>query len=230
LRCRRRPRWLENTLLRSLLVAATVAVTALAAPAVALAAPAAAEPPAATEEAATEPPATTPSGEGAKPAADPAPAETEPFQRDETPLPEGVVEETQGDDTKTESSGGSLVRMIAGLAIVLAVIYGVYWLLKSYRKSKLGASDGRIEIVATTPLGPNRSVHLIRVGEEFLLVGSAEHGVTKLRAYSAREAAELAPLIESAATARRFAPGSKADGRRTLAQSIDDLRWRTVRK
>jgi len=120
--------------------------------------------------------------------------------------------------------------MIIGLGIVLVVIYGIYWLLKSYRKTKSTPSDGRIEIVATTALAPNRSVHLLRVGEEFLLVGSAEHGVTRLRVYDADQAAELLPLLEGTATASRLLPaGSGSRKSRGLTRLVEDLRWRTVR-
>jgi flagellar protein FliO/FliZ len=153
------------------------------------------------------------------------------IQRDETPLPKGVVDgATTGAAQETSSSGG-IARMIVGLAIVLAVIYGVYWLLKSYRKAKSTAGDGRIEVVATTTLAPNRSVHLIRVGEELVLVGSADHGITRLRVYDADQAAQLLPLLESAATSSRLLP-SRRDGGQScgVARVVEDLRWRTVRR
>lgn len=142
--------------------------------------------------------------------------------------------------------------MIVGLAIVLVVIYGVYWLLKAYKKTKSAASDGRLEVVATTVLGPNRSVHLIRVGDELVLVGSAEHGVTRLRVYDPEEAAVLTSRIESPAGSSELAPsrGGLALARRPKAGSttrttaasskpeaapgaagvVDQLRWRTVRR
>jgi len=125
--------------------------------------------------------------------------------------------------------------MIVGLAIVLAVIYGVYWLLKSHRKTKASGGDGRIEVVATTALGPNRAVHLLRVGNELVLVGSAEHGVTRLRVYDADEAVELTPLVEGASSARALAPARTtrarpATGSRlSLARAVEEIRWRTVR-
>lgn len=162
----------------------------------------------------------------------PSAAAGEAFARDETPLPAGVVGDTgqAGAEQASSGSSGSFVRMIVGLAVVLAVIYGLYWLAKVYRKTKLrGQSDGRLEVVATTALGPNRSVHLIRVGEELVLVGAAEHGVTKLRVYGPDEAALLAPLLEASATVQRLAPPRRPAGGRRLAQKVDDLRWRTVR-
>jgi len=171
------------------------------------------------------------------------------FERDETPLPSGVTSGTdeQGEQTASDASGG-IVRMIVGLAIVLAVIYGVYWLLKAYRKSKRTSSDGRLEVVATTALAPNRAVHLIRVGDELVLVGSAEHGVTPLRVYGPGEAAALEPLLDAMGTGSNVAPsrGGLAPSRHkgsgdsqvvradasggTIAKAVENARWRTVRR
>jgi flagellar protein FliO/FliZ len=83
--------------------------------------------------------------------------------------------------------------MIAGLAIVLAVIYAVYWLLKTYGKSKRGgdSNDERLTVLGTTTLAPNRSLHLVRVGQEVLLLGSAEQSVTPIRTYSVDELRRL---------------------------------------
>jgi flagellar protein FliO/FliZ len=167
------------------------------------------------------------------------------FQRDQTPLPSGVTSGAEDGQQSTTSASGGIVRMIVGLAIVLVVIYGVYWLLKAYRKSKLTSSDGRLEVVATTALAPNRAVHLIRVGEELVLVGSAEQGVTRLRVYGPDEAAALEPILETGAGGR-LAPSrgglapSRADGSDqivrsdssggTLTRAIESARWRTVRR
>jgi flagellar protein FliO/FliZ len=112
------------------------------------------------------------------------------FRRDRTPLPTSV---SGGSTTSHTSAGGSFARMIVGLAIVIAVIYGVYWLLKAYGRSK-GAlvDDGRMSIVATTALSPSRSLHLVRIGDELVLVGSADGGITPIRVYAADETRRLA--------------------------------------
>src|ERR671935_2435125 len=90
------------------------------------------------------------------------------------------------------ASGGSLVRTFVGLAIVLAVIYGLYWVLKQVKASRESAASGQgLESVATIPLGPNRALHLVRAGRELVLLGVAEHGVTPIRTYTEEEAIEL---------------------------------------
>ena len=95
--------------------------------------------------------------------------------------------------THTVSSGGtSIVRTIVGLFIVIAVIYGLSWVLRQAKRGGKGRARGKgLTQVATLPLGSGRSVQLVRAGREFLLVGVAEHGVTQLRSYSEAEALAL---------------------------------------
>src|SRR4051794_23003372 len=88
-----------------------------------------------------------------------------------------------------QSSGGGLVRTFVGLAIVIAVIYGVYWVLKQVKASREERASGSgLSTIATLPLGPNRSLHLIRAGGEVLVVGASEQGVNHIRTYSEEEA------------------------------------------
>ena len=85
--------------------------------------------------------------------------------------------------------GGGIARMVVGLAFVIAVIYGLSWVLKQIKSSKEESASGTgMAQVSSLPLGPGRSVHLLRVGDELLLVGSAEKGVTPLRRYGLEEA------------------------------------------
>src|SRR3954470_10784781 len=55
------------------------------------------------------------------------------------------------------SAGGSLVRTFVGLAIVIAVIYGLYWVLKQVKAGREEKASGEgLAAIATLPLGPNR--------------------------------------------------------------------------
>jgi flagellar protein FliO/FliZ len=132
-------------------------------------------------------------------------------------------------------AGGSLARTFIGLAVVVAVIYGLTWVLKQMKASKEERSTGfGLSAEASIPLGPGRSVHLIRAGRELVLVGSAEQGVVPIRTYSEDEARALG-LLEPAQLTSGDATGAdvveatrpaKAPG---LQQLIDRLRERTVR-
>lgn len=92
--------------------------------------------------------------------------------------------------------GGSLVRTIVGLAIVIGVIYGVAWVLRQVKAGREPRATGvGLASLASVPLGPNRSVHLVRAGRDLVLLGVAEHGVVPIRAYSEDEA-RAAGLID----------------------------------
>ncbi len=93
------------------------------------------------------------------------------------------------------SGGGDIVRTIVGLAIVLAVIFGLRWVLKQFKSGReRKAAGGGLASMATLPLGQNRSLHVVRAGREVLVVGSGEHGVTPVRSYSEAEARALGLL------------------------------------
>ena len=110
---------------------------------------------------------------------------------EETPL--RLDEEAQ----QASSGGGSLVRTIVGLAIVLGVIYGLHWVLKQVKASREGkASGSALTTLSTLPLGTNRSVHVVRAGDEVLVLGATEHGITQLRTYSEEEARAAGLLDE----------------------------------
>ena len=132
------------------------------------------------------------------------------------------------------ASGGNLVRTFVGLAIVLAVIYGLYWVLKQVKASKEERSSGSgLTSVATLPLGPNRSVHLVRSGREYVLVGASESGVTPIRTYSEEEAHEAGLIPEAGEVAGELespAPARPQKSGILIKDVIAEMRRRTVRK
>ncbi|HEY4280312.1 MAG TPA: flagellar biosynthetic protein FliO [Conexibacter sp.] len=104
--------------------------------------------------------------------------------------------------TSTTSSGGSvggggsIVRTIVGLAVVIGVIYGIAWVLRQVKQSRAEKTIGGLSAVASVPLGSGRSLQLVRVGSELVLVGVADHGVTPVRSYSEQEAREAGLIDE----------------------------------
>jgi flagellar protein FliO/FliZ len=102
--------------------------------------------------------------------------------------------------TAHSAGGGSIVRTIVGLVLVLGVIYGLHWVLKNIKASKesTAAGDG-LETLATLPLGANKTLHLVRAGREIVLLGTAENAIAPIRRYSEAEARALG-LIEGPPT------------------------------
>jgi flagellar protein FliO/FliZ len=136
-------------------------------------------------------------------------------------------------ETAAPGAGGGLVRTIVGLAIVLAVIYGLYWVLKQVKSSRETAASGQgLESVASIPLGTNRSLHLVRAGTELVLLGVADQAVVPIRAYREEEARALgliggADTIEAdTASPSKPTPASAA---LALRDVFGRLQQRTVR-
>ncbi|HYB27462.1 MAG TPA: flagellar biosynthetic protein FliO, partial [Solirubrobacteraceae bacterium] len=89
----------------------------------------------------------------------------------------------------SSGDGSTIMRTILGLVLVIGVIYGVAWILRQVRKGRDGRASGTgLAPIASMPLGAGRSVQLVRAGQEYLLLGVAEQGVTMLRSYSEAEA------------------------------------------
>jgi flagellar protein FliO/FliZ len=137
----------------------------------------------------------------------------------------------------TGSSGGGFFRMLFGLLVVVGVIYGVYWVLKKVKSGKEESASGRgLSTIATLPLGPNRSLHMVRAGGEVVILGVGESGVTPIRTYTEEEALELGLIGEEISDFEDPTGGSGAPAtgeRRTagsaLKQALDTLRQATVR-
>jgi flagellar protein FliO/FliZ len=103
---------------------------------------------------------------------------------------------TSGGSSHTSSGGASIVRTIVGLLIVIAVIWGLTWILKQVKTGRETRSAGSgLTSLATLALGSGRTVHLVRAGRDYLLVGSAEHGVSPIHRYT-EEQARAAGLLD----------------------------------
>jgi flagellar protein FliO/FliZ len=95
----------------------------------------------------------------------------------------------------TSSGGTSIVRTIVGLAIVIAVIWGLSWILRQVKTGRdpRVAATGLTSVAALT-LSSGRSVHLVRAGNDYLLLGSAEHGLVPIHRYTEQQALEAGLL------------------------------------
>jgi flagellar protein FliO/FliZ len=144
---------------------------------------------------------------------------------EKTPL--SLPSDTSATHASVGGGSGSLARTFVGLAVVVAVIYGLTWVLRQMKASREERPTGfALSSEATIPLGPNRSVHLIRAGRELVLVGSAEQGVVPIRTYTEDEARTLGLLAEDP---DESPAGPRAPGARRGRTIVDRLRERTVR-
>ncbi len=147
----------------------------------------------------------------------------------------------------TSSGGASIVRTIVGLLIVIAVIWGLTWILKQVKTGRETRSAGSgLTSLATLTLGSGRTLHLVRAGRDYLLVGSAEHGVAPIHRYTEQQARDAGLLdlpepptdggaadgIGGTSSGLLQIPGqARASGiPSALSDALDRLRARTVRR
>jgi len=114
------------------------------------------------------------------------------------------------------------VRMLLVLALVVGLIYGVFWLLR--RGGRLRSPESEmIRILGSRSLAGSRALHLVEVGRSVYLVGSAENGVNLVAEVKDQETLDAVRIqaAEEGGRARRsfaatlariFSPG-KAPGR-----------------
>jgi flagellar protein FliO/FliZ len=114
-----------------------------------------------------------------------------------TPTHKGGGESTPLNLSSTPSSshstggGPSILRTIIGLLIVIGIIWGLSWVLRKVKSGRETRAAGTgLTSVATLPLSPGRSLHVVRAGREYVLVGSSEHHIATIRHYTEEEALE----------------------------------------
>jgi flagellar protein FliO/FliZ len=122
----------------------------------------------------------------------------------------------------SSGTGASIVRTIVGLAIVIAVIYGLSWILRQAKAAKNPTRGTGLEQIASLPLGTNRSVALVRVGSELHLLGVGEHGVTGIKTFTEDEAVAAGLPLDDYGD-------DEVVGDPPLVRAIDALRRMTVR-
>ena len=138
---------------------------------------------------------------------------------DRTPLELAPEQPVQ---SAAAAGGGGIARMVIGLVVVVAAIWALRWVLEQVRASREGAASGAgLQALSSLPLGPGRSVHLVRAGQDLVLLGVAEKGITPIRTYSEDEARDAGLLGDGAGATAAAKPAA------TLVQALRD---RTVRR
>lgn len=92
----------------------------------------------------------------------------------------------------------TIVTLLAVCAIAFAVLYGA-------RRLGIGRPRGPIELVGLLPLDARRSIYLIKVAGQVIVVGASEAGFTKLGEIPAGEVPIDAKAEASSSFAEVFA-------------------------
>lgn len=76
-------------------------------------------------------------------------------------------------------SGGSMLQMLLGLALVLALVLACAWIMKRLQ-TRTGGSGGIIRVVAGAAVGQRERVVLLEIAGNWLVIGVAPGRVSAL--------------------------------------------------
>ncbi|WP_376844402.1 flagellar biosynthetic protein FliO [Camelliibacillus cellulosilyticus] len=88
---------------------------------------------------------------------------------------EDQSQKVKTDATQSSGAGSTFVtflKLLAAMAVILGLIYLLYRLVS--KRNRAFQDYGAIKNLGGVPVGPNRSVQLIRIGQEILVVGVGE--------------------------------------------------------
>jgi flagellar biosynthetic protein FliO len=92
------------------------------------------------------------------------------------------------------SYAGYLLETFFTLVVVCALAVAVLW---GARRFGIGRATGSIKLVGQLPLDARRAIYLVKIGEQVIVVGASEGGLTKLGEVPAKDVpqeVEKAPL------------------------------------
>lgn len=129
-------------------------------------------------------------------------AQDAPIPEVPVPVDESALILADTSETSTALQGSALwpyiFRMIIVLGLVIAVIYGLYAIIRRSSRIKTG-DDAYLKILATTPLAPGKSMHVVALGTRSWLLASTDAAVTVVSEIDDRELIDTLSLRAAAA-------------------------------
>lgn len=92
--------------------------------------------------------------------------------------------------TAIPSATGSVIRMLASLAFVLALFFGGVWLFKNWQRVARVKNKSRLRIVEVQTLGPRQALYVVGYEQQRFLIGATQAGVSLISALPAGESVE----------------------------------------
>jgi flagellar protein FliO/FliZ len=103
-----------------------------------------------------------------------------------------------------------LIRMVLILALVVGLIYAVFYLLKRSSKGRIQSSQ-IIKILGSRSISGNKSLHLVEIGRQIFLVGSGDNGINLVSEINDKESID---------EIRLSAVNSPEEGRRSFSDIL----------
>lgn len=110
----------------------------------------------------------------------------------------------------------SLLAIVLSLAFVMALAWGVLWLLKRFQDGSFGRLSGNeagpnLRFERALPVGPRERLVLVEVDGEQMLLGVTAHSITQLKTWPIDHAKRPHPADDDADTASKTTPGTITD-------------------
>lgn len=125
----------------------------------------------------------------------------------------------------SEAGSSAMGRMIGGVGAVLLLLASVYFVNKKLHAKKAGAAFNHdsITVVSQKYLGPKRTLTLVRVSGEYLLLGVTDHNISLIKQLSVidDEIPNLVPQDFKSAV-RKIESRDSEDSIDTQAQEVED--------
>lgn len=94
-----------------------------------------------------------------------------------------------------------VLRMIIVLALIVAAIYGLYALVKRSSRPR-SEEDTSIKVLASSPLGAGKMLHVVSVGDRAWLLAAADAAISVVSEIEDKEIIDALTLRASAAPGR----------------------------
>jgi flagellar protein FliO/FliZ len=134
--------------------------------------------------------------------------EEDPITIAERALPLGGGAEGTAATGPAPAGALSILRVLLTLVLAAAAIYGLVYLIKRFSRGG-SAQDPFLKVLASTSLGTNRGVHILSVGSQAWLVGSAESGVSLISEIQDKDTLDAMLLEDSRRTAESPSGGGR---------------------
>jgi len=103
-------------------------------------------------------------------------------------------------------AGGSLLRVMGSLALVLGLFLGGVWLFKNWQRLALkGGQQPKLNVLESRSLGARQGVCVLGYDKQRFLIATSPAGVTLLSHLPDAETGETAPTTETPAGPMPFA-------------------------
>lgn len=89
---------------------------------------------------------------------------------------------------------GLLARLVLVVGVIWVAVLGMRWYVRRVNGGMAGRSGGALEVLETHALGPNRALHLVRLGDRAVLIGATPERITSL--LSVEDTEELRRLTD----------------------------------